>query len=164
MKHIKAHNVGFLTEKWDMKQIDEGVNEFDGKGYTKLFLAVYNGDKETVKQLIDSGANVNLRNKQYIKSLPIIIAGQVKDPEIIQMLINAGAKINVKNNDGLSPMDLAVPNNNLPVVKILLDNGAPVNKVSAYYKEAPLGIVEKYWNTKEDKSSMIKLLKQYGAK
>lgn len=84
--------------------------------------AVYKGDVDMVRLLIDKGANLNpLHNN------PLSTAAEYGDTAIITLLLDRGARIN--RDDGGTPLQCATHAINLQssVVKLLIDRGADVN-------------------------------------
>jgi ankyrin repeat protein len=63
--------------------LDTGQPEIDGNGYA-IQAAMLNGDKETLKRLIDSGADVNSKGG-YLSSA-LYVATMCGRADIIQML------------------------------------------------------------------------------
>lgn len=102
---------------------------------TALFYAVrHNGrETETVKTLLEGGANPNFRNK-YAET-PVMIAAQFANsgssPAIIEVLLKAGANPNHQCNDGWTALMSAARNSKgdscEEAVKMLLQGGADPN-------------------------------------
>jgi uncharacterized protein len=112
----------------------------DGGGMTALVFAAREGDLETVKILVEAGANVNqLTNYGWTA---LLTATQNKNYQIGKYLLEHGANPNIANNGGWRPLYLATDNRNIeggdyPVrpadmdhlefIKLLIDKGADVN-------------------------------------
>lgn len=139
-------------------------------GATPLYMAIINNDIKKIKQLIDSGADINKKNSDDIpykhkilewfedrKKTPSYIAIKKGNIEIVSFLLEAGAELNhlfkyaiieeniefiefllkkganpnkSKNKDiwSFSPLKNACTNQNLKVVKLLIENSADVNE------------------------------------
>lgn len=101
-------------------------------GKTPLYEAVAKCESaETVRLLIDNGANVNLGKTTAIEfdrgKRPIHEAAGNKNIEIIKLLVEKGSQINEKDGIGQTPLHVAVKRNNNNVVKYLVNRGAEIN-------------------------------------
>ncbi|ARB91690.1 ankyrin repeat domain-containing protein [Legionella longbeachae] len=77
--------------------------------------------------------NIQFNEKDRYGETPLFRAiGNAPDEkllEIIRLIINkAPSSISVPNEDGISPIELALQRQHLPVIYLLLENGADVNK------------------------------------
>lgn len=112
----------------------------DGGRLTPLVYAVRANDLESVKVLLDAGADVN-QVTGYGWS-PLLVATQNRYYKLGAYLIGRGADVNLANKGGWTPLYLATDNRNIesgdyPVrkpdmdhldfIKLLLDKGANVN-------------------------------------
>jgi ankyrin repeat protein len=90
------------------------------EGYTPLFNAIMEENREAVRLLIDNGANVNAKTLKY-GSNPLHVAVLSDSPEIVGMLIDGGTDVNAKDNDGETPLDLVCKiNDNKEIIDLLL--------------------------------------------
>lgn len=90
---------------------------------TELTDAVYNGDNEQVKKLLDSGADPNESQAvgDYVGT-PISIAVEKGDIEIVKMLIKKGVTIGTLGSIVVeSPLVVAIKNGNMEIAKLLVD-------------------------------------------
>jgi ankyrin repeat protein len=112
----------------------------EGGGLTALVFAVRENDAESVRILLDGGADVNQVTK-YGWS-PLLVATQNRNYKLASYLLGRGANPNLTNKGAWSPLYIAVDNRNIeggdyPVpkadmdtlefIKLLLDKGADVN-------------------------------------
>jgi len=127
------------------------VSRFD------LHSAVESGDIESVKRLLEKGANVNLSDKNGQTPLLITARGGCAreelidqriftktasstwihlDPnicaEIAQLLINYGANLQARDLRGQTPLHLSVHNSGTQTAKVLILNGADINAKDKY--------------------------------
>ena len=109
----------------DAKKID--VNAQDSLGETALMKAITNGDLETVKSLIEKGADVNIKAKYATGYTALMLASLEPDIKIIKLLIKKGAEVNA--NDGAVLLWALTSSKNKElkeIVKLLIEKGADV--------------------------------------
>ncbi len=94
-------------------------------GASPLHLAIENHQVEAVKQLINAGASVDIKNTQGVT--PIDVAVMLDSFELTKLLLASEADPNTINVNGVTPLMLAVQRNNLPVVQMLVDAGANID-------------------------------------
>lgn len=122
-----------------------------------LILAIKNGDKEAVKNLLAAGVDPNIRDLLNDKTA-LVWAVEGRQDEITKELLQAGADINAKDKhwrrtalmQALAPgrtetqlkyaedLKMEIANNkytplpeNLDMVRLLLENGADVNAIDS---------------------------------
>jgi hypothetical protein len=89
----------------------------------ELFDAVIEGDLETIRDLIEKGANLGYASRDGVTALH----SACEDPEagaIVGLLIDKGADVNAKDKGGDTPLHYAVAGENVTAVKRLLAAGA----------------------------------------
>lgn len=91
-------------------------------GDTALIAAVIGNHTETVKVLLDNGADVNAREEAGYTSL--MRAVTLEYVSIIKLLLDAGADVNARNDWGETVLMHAVLSNHTNVVGMLLKAGA----------------------------------------
>ena len=96
-----------------------------------LIESINTGATETMKELINSGADSNARGTSGITAL--MIAAQKGDIPLMQWLIAHGADVNAETNwdqphAGKPALSFALESQNLDVVQELITAGADVNK------------------------------------
>jgi len=90
-----------------------------------LHAASRESDVETVRLLLDGGADVNKRDA--IHRTPVFYASEGGWVEIAELLIKYGADVNSQDGTGWAPLHTASRLGHLGVVLLLLDHGADVN-------------------------------------
>lgn len=81
------------------------VDTGDGIFWSPLTLAAQRGDVETMRLLIEGGANID---GQMATDVPLIVAVFLsQSPPAVDLLISAGADINRPSHEGYSPLSLA---------------------------------------------------------
>ncbi|KAF6356566.1 ankyrin repeat domain 31 [Rhinolophus ferrumequinum] len=152
----KVHNFrkrqNFLKAACSKEMKTSGINKRNARGKSRLHLAARRGNLFLVKTLIESGADVNL--KDNAGWTPLHEASSEGSDDIIVELLKAGAKVNCENLDGILPLHDAVANNHLKAAEILLQHGANPNQKNRKQKTAL---------DEADDEKMKALLKSYGA-
>jgi ankyrin repeat protein len=96
----------------------------DARGATPLMHAAAFGNLETMKVLLDAGADVNARNTFDATAL----LWSARDPEKARLLIEHGADVNVQSKQGRTPLMVAsLRRGGSDTVALLLAKGAKVN-------------------------------------
>jgi len=171
-------NIWDAARNGDIKRIDtlikEGVNidSTDPEyGSTPLMFAAQNSNStsslETVKFLLDRGADVNFKNKNSNTALILSadLSNTTSSLETVKMLLDRGADPNVKNKNGSTVLIILVWKTNstssLETVKLLLDRGADIN-LENDNGWTPLSLAASYSNTTGSLET-VKLLLDRGA-
>jgi ankyrin repeat protein len=121
--------------------IDRGIpvdlREKDSVYFTPLMFAVEHGELDTVRFLLDHGADVNALDKRGVA--PLFIAAWRGHAGIVSLLIDRGAQLENsssqvreadKRMDHGTALHGAVQQGHTAIVKLLLERGANINAVS----------------------------------
>jgi ankyrin repeat protein/mono/diheme cytochrome c family protein len=109
----------------DSREVVKGV---DAGGSTALHHAAGFGPIANLQLLVDSGADVNARNRRGSTPLHWAIHDEAK----VRLLLSKGAKINAKQGLGRTPLYLAAMlGNGVSTMRLLLAGGADPNLASA---------------------------------
>ena len=93
--------------------LDNGISS-ENKG-----LALFGATKEKAELLIDSGADLNVRDKWHGRT-PLFYGNK-------DLLISKGTEIDVMDYCGETPLTVAIKENSNEIVKFLISKGANVN-------------------------------------
>ncbi|MDH5656751.1 MAG: ankyrin repeat domain-containing protein [Spirochaetia bacterium] len=109
--------------------IGENPNSVDKHGLTPLFYACANGHPDTVRMLLQAGAEVNFQTRKGLTPLHNAAAYKREHIQILDMLIKAGADVNMRNEEGAAPLHNATFGwgAQIQIVDILIQSGADVN-------------------------------------
>jgi ankyrin repeat protein len=122
-----------------------------------LMTAVDNGQIDTVKVLLDKGANINVVDNNGLTLL--MYAAKSGSADMAKLLLSRGAKINVKcKMKGYSAIMFATMFGTGETVQVLLDHGANINERN----DDDISLLTVAQN--RDDSSVAKLLEKNGAK
>lgn len=95
------------------------------KKCANIIEAVENGDKDSLKNFIDSGVDINEIDEDGLT--PIIAATLGGYSDIVQLLIDAKADVDIKNEDGATALFLACEQGHTDIAKMLIASGADIN-------------------------------------
>ena len=113
------------------------------------FEAAASGDDEALRQVLDSGFDINARDAKQNTALHL--ATRYKQVNCMRLLIEHGADVNARNDWASTPLHLA--EKNIEVVRILLEAGADPNLTDkdynypyyfAFYGSMPRELTELY--------------------
>eukprot|EP01121_Diplochlamys_sp_Union-15-3_P018624 TRINITY_DN6824_c0_g1_i1.p1 TRINITY_DN6824_c0_g1~~TRINITY_DN6824_c0_g1_i1.p1 ORF type:complete len:566 (-),score=113.31 TRINITY_DN6824_c0_g1_i1:24-1721(-) len=96
----------------------KGINDINESGLSVLHFAAATGSPTSVEALIKGGGDVNLKDPLVRTPLHISTASTA------QVLISNGADVNAVDKNKKSPLHTAVFNEDLDLVKVLLNAGA----------------------------------------
>ena len=111
--------------------IDSGVaiNHRDGAGNSLLIHAVLYGDADTVKLLLERGADANAANNAG--ATPLLRAAG--DYEKIKLLVKHGANVNARSALGNTPLLVAArARGSVKSVELLMKHGAEINATNVF--------------------------------
>jgi len=94
-------------------------------GFTALHLAVFAGQEETARALIEHGADVNVCSTGAIAKVPPLgTAAFVRSVALARLLLDAGADVNGREAEGFTALHAAAANGDTELVRELLARGA----------------------------------------
>ena len=125
-----------LKHRLTPKSYADIINITDPYGNTPLHMESRYGHLESIRALLEAGANINLVNNSDEwgvtwhggENTALHVAAIHGQTNAIKMLLEAGADINEKNEYCYSPLDIAIKYGNLEAVKFLISKGAKINK------------------------------------
>lgn len=116
----------------DIEQLTKGEAPI-----TALILPIQEGHLETVKILVESGANIHVKGPA--NQPPVRVAARNGHLEILKYLIEKGADFEDKTaDDGATPLEGAASKGHLDLVRFLVEKGANVNHQDRD-KDTPIG-------------------------
>ncbi|MGO4695505.1 ankyrin repeat domain-containing protein [Paenibacillus sp. 2TAB26] len=111
------------------------VHSYSADGFTPLGLASHFGNEETVKFLLDHGADVNARSKDTnLNNMAIHAAIAGNHEHVVRTLISYGADINARCEGkwrlGFTPLHVAAFFCNESIIKLLLQYDADTTAIN----------------------------------
>ena len=103
----------------------------------ELLTFAQNGDLNSVRLLIEAGAEVNVKNEYYETAL--ILAAKNAHTVVVETLINAGADMNAKDHFGRTPLMWAICRGHATVVNMLLKAGARSGGIPSLHMASACG-------------------------
>ena len=168
---------------------DPGPTARDASGNSPLMYAAALGSLESMRLLLDAGADPNVSNKfdatplmwcagdaakvrlllskgakadarSKLGRTPLLIAAYNDGAiEAARLLLEKGADVNARDNGGTSVLELAAAANNIELARILIAKGANVNNVDALGFTPLLDAA----GNGDRNAAMVKLLIEHGA-
>jgi ankyrin repeat protein len=123
---------------------------------TALACASKNGHLETVKLLLDQGANVN--SKDRFGNFALVLATSGRYIEIVRLLLDQGANVDSKDNEGDPVLQIASKNGYTEIVRLLLDRGANIDLKDDSYNFTAL-----MYASIKGRTEIVQLLLNWGA-
>jgi uncharacterized protein len=120
-----AASVGRAARVGQLLDRDPGsLNAYSGDGFFPLALAAFFGHADTVRLLLERGADLGMvaRNPMRLQAVHAGVASGSVD--VVRLLVEAGAEVNAKQQGGWAPLHEAVNRNNVELVRLLLRHGA----------------------------------------
>lgn len=140
----------------------QDIDKKDDKGRTAVYCAVAKRDLETLKILVNRGANVNIEHRKWLT--PLCLALIYKDNEMVKLLIASGADVNKASYDGdntETPLRKAMGDYrrtpNPEAVKLLIQAGAKTEWKDEY------GITELMYACRKSSPEIVQYLLDHGA-
>lgn len=99
-------------------------DQFSKDGYPPLGLAIFFGNRDLARVLIDRGADVNASSNNAQHVAPLHAAAAVCDHEIMRLLLDRGADPNARQQNDFTPLHTAASRGDVEMAKLLLAHGA----------------------------------------
>lgn len=110
--------------------IDPDVKNADG--FTALDEAISDDEVDSVRVLLEGGADLNVIPNDGLGYSLLIDAANKGNDEIVSLLIKHGAKVNYISPGGYTALSKAVSKQSVPTIRALIDGGADVNMKNSY--------------------------------
>ena len=132
----KAISAGDLDVIQLLLSFHPELNHFNVFGDSPLLKAINVGRIDIVKVLLEAGANINATQNEDGDS-PLFAALDSGRIDIVKVLLEAGADINATQNlpktTGITAMHVAVRDNDIQMMRLLLSYGANINAIMTNY-------------------------------
>lgn len=113
------------------------IHACNDEGSTPLHLAAYYGSVDVARALLQQGATVKPVKEGTSSPLIDAIIAERPNAELVKLLMAAGADVHETHNEmGMGTLHLAVRNNRMDIIPLLLDAGVDVATRDAYQQTA----------------------------
>jgi uncharacterized protein len=138
-----------MTTRAELSAADEYSH-----GHTVLMRAALDGKTETVRELIDQGADVNQRDDNGRTALMFAVVNMHYDT--MKVLLEFGADVNAKSKQGGTALMAAALAGDLRMVQALLDEGADLHARQPETNQTAVTIAESH-----GRAEIARLLSQF---
>lgn len=159
---IKKEKLEYI--KFYLENNPHEINLKNEKGYTALIIAgnmfrryfnISNYNNELIKLLLHYGANIHDTNNDRIN-----VFNGYCDKKTLKLLIDYNFNVNYEYNYGYTPLLKAIKGN-YEIIKVLLDNGADINHINEFGRNAIIICVLEF--SDYNLFNKLNLLINYGA-
>lgn len=112
------------------------------------------GNVKEIKQALQTGADVDFRNKEGQTGL--LLVSKLSRYDLVVLLIDNGATINIADTNKITPLHWVVEYNNVKIVGYLLNRGVDVHAIDG------LGETPMHWAAWTGNLDSAKILIEYG--
>ena len=96
-----------------------------GDGFTALHLAIFGGQEEAARLLLEHGADPNaLSTNEAVRVPPLGTAAFVRSVPLARLLLDSGANVNGRGDGGFTALHSAAQNGDEDFARLLLERGA----------------------------------------
>lgn len=122
-----AEACAFGDEERVRQLLDEDpslASSFSDDGYPSVSLAIFFGQPQIARDLIERGANVNAVSRNAQTVAPIHGAASVGNREMVRLLLERGADPNARQERGFVALHTAAMHGDIEMAKALVEHGA----------------------------------------
>jgi ankyrin repeat protein len=103
----------------------EQARAFSDDGFTALHLAIFGGQEDSMRLLLERGANPNVLSTSDIAKVPPLgTAAFVRSVPLARLLLDSGADPNGRGEGGFTALHSAAQNDDEELARLLLERGA----------------------------------------
>lgn len=128
---FEATALGYIDRLRDRLMADPGsATAFSPDGFTALHFAGFFGKIEAARELISSGASVDVYTTNDFANQPLHAAAAGRHLEVCRVLLGAGADVNATQHGGYTPLHEAAQSGDVELAELFLSAGADPSAVS----------------------------------
>jgi uncharacterized protein len=103
----------------------EQARAFSDDGFTALHLAIFGGQEDSMRLLLERGADPNVLSTSDIAKVPPLgTAAFVRSVPLARLLLDSGADPNGRGEGGFTALHSAAQNDDEELARLLLERGA----------------------------------------
>jgi ankyrin repeat protein len=103
----------------------EQAHAFSDDGFTALHLAIFGGQEDSMRLLLERGADPNVLSTSDIAKVPPLgTAAFVRSVPLARLLLDSGADPNGRGEGGFTALHSAAQNEDEELARLLLERGA----------------------------------------
>jgi ankyrin repeat protein len=111
--------------RWILDADPAQATALSDDGFTALHLAVFGGQEEAVRLLLERGADPNaLSTNEAVRVPPLGTAAFVRSVPLARLLLDSGADVNGRGEGGFTALHSAAQNGDGDLARLLLERGA----------------------------------------
>lgn len=107
------------------------VNEPSADGFPPLGLAIFFGQADIARSLIERGADVNAHAQNAMRVTPLHAAAAVGNRELVALLLARGADANARQQNDYTAMHTAAQHGDIEMAEMLWRHGADLDVSTA---------------------------------
>ncbi|MDX6505444.1 MAG: uncharacterized protein QOG06_88 [Gaiellaceae bacterium] len=108
-----------------LREDSSAATALSDDGFTALHLAIFGGQEEAARMLLEHGADPNAVSKnENVRVPPLGTAAFVRSVPLARLLLDSGADVNGRGDGGFAALDAARQNGDDELAQLLLERGA----------------------------------------
>jgi len=135
-------NKNFIEFLHNYKYINIKIAQFNfGNNFKTAFCILCESqNKKAIEMFIRFGIDINLKINENSKLFPLMILCQKNNKELIQLLIDNNANVNLLDDYDRNILYYLTINNNISIIKPLLEKGIDINQKDKILQKTPFDI------------------------
>jgi ankyrin repeat protein len=127
-----------------LREDSSAATAFSDDGFTALHLAIFGGQEEAARMLLEHGADPNAVSKnENVRVPPLGTAAFVRSAPLARLLLDSGADVNGRGEGGFTALHSAAQSGAEALARLLLEGGAdPTLATDDGRRPADLGLGE----------------------
>lgn len=133
--HIAAILDNVICAKDIINNKVAAVNTLSTGRSSALHMASMRGNMDMVKYLLQQGAHINQADDDGLTPLHLAVASGAST-SLVNYMLDQGANIISTDNQGANVLHIAADSGNVPLIRLLIGKGSPVNEITGDHESA----------------------------